>query len=139
MEEKDCLIIGGGPAGLTAAVYLARYRRNVVVFDTGGAALMPESHNYPGFANGISGRDLLSRLDEQANAYDVAVIKARVTSLARTDAGFMRAESFLLVLCCSPQESWMYIQRSSGSMQRSGRDRFDIARCAMASRPPIAK
>jgi thioredoxin reductase len=44
------LIIGGEPAGLTAAVYLARYRRNVLVFDSGEsrAALIPESHNYPG-------------------------------------------------------------------------------------------
>jgi thioredoxin reductase len=34
-QDVDCLIIGGGPAGLTAAVYLARYRRNVVVIDSG--------------------------------------------------------------------------------------------------------
>jgi thioredoxin reductase (NADPH) len=47
----DCLIIGGGPAGLTAAIYLARYRRAVVLVDDGRsrAALMPASHNYPGF------------------------------------------------------------------------------------------
>ena len=52
----DCLIIGGGPAGLTAAIYLARYRRNVVVVDAGDsrAALIPESHNYPGI-QGIAG------------------------------------------------------------------------------------
>ena len=58
----DYLIIGGGPAGLTAAVYLARYRRNVVVFDSNAsrAALIPKSHNYPGFAQGISGRKFLS-------------------------------------------------------------------------------
>jgi thioredoxin reductase (NADPH) len=42
----DCLIIGGGPAGLTAAIYLARYRRAAVLVDDGGsrAALIPASH-----------------------------------------------------------------------------------------------
>ena len=58
----DCLIIGGGPAGLTAAIYLARYRRRVTVVDAGKsrAALIPESHNYPGF-QGIAGPALLER------------------------------------------------------------------------------
>jgi thioredoxin reductase (NADPH) len=53
----DCIIIGGGPAGLTAAIYLARYRRQIVLIDSGEsrAALIPESHNYPGFQNGVSG------------------------------------------------------------------------------------
>jgi hypothetical protein len=47
----DCLIIGGGPAGLTAAIYLSRYCRGVLLADSGQsrAALIPESHNYPGF------------------------------------------------------------------------------------------
>src|SRR6185312_9392278 len=59
----DCLIIGGGPAGLTAAIYLARYRRQGLVVDAGEsrAALIPESHNYPGF-QGIAGPALLERL-----------------------------------------------------------------------------
>ena len=45
----DALIIGGGPAGLMAAIYLARYRREVLLIDEGAsrAALIPESHNYP--------------------------------------------------------------------------------------------
>jgi thioredoxin reductase (NADPH) len=49
MESFDCLIIGGGPAGLTAAVYLARYRRRIMLFDGGDsrASLIPKSHNYP--------------------------------------------------------------------------------------------
>jgi thioredoxin reductase (NADPH) len=50
-EMLDCLIIGGGPAGLTAAIYLARYRRETVMIDEGAsrARLIPASHNYPGF------------------------------------------------------------------------------------------
>src|SRR5215217_2362317 len=60
----DCLIIGGGPAGLTAAVYLARFRRKVVVVDSGSsrASLIPASHNYPGFPDGVGGEELLARL-----------------------------------------------------------------------------
>jgi thioredoxin reductase (NADPH) len=55
--ELDVLIVGGGPAGLTCAIYLARFRRHVVVADSGQsrAALIPETHNYPGFADGIAG------------------------------------------------------------------------------------
>jgi thioredoxin reductase (NADPH) len=69
-EPLDCMIVGGGPAGLTAATYLARYRRRVVLIDAGEsrAALIPESHNYPGF-QGINGKALLGRLRAQAERY----------------------------------------------------------------------
>jgi thioredoxin reductase (NADPH) len=89
--DLDCLIVGGGPAGLTAAIYLARYRRNVIVFDSGEsrAALIPESHNYPGFAHGISGRKLLSVLTGQAEDYGVRIVRSRVTSLMRKENGFV--------------------------------------------------
>jgi len=90
-EDLDCLIVGGGPAGLTTAVYLARYLRKVIVVDSSEsrAALIPESHNYPGFAHGISGSKLLRLLSEQADTYGVAVRKSRVTSLERTAKGFL--------------------------------------------------
>lgn len=86
----DCAIIGGGPAGLTAAVYLARYRRRVAVFDAGEsrAAWIPESHNYPGFPHGISGKALLARLREQASEYGARLVSTRVTDLARSIDGF---------------------------------------------------
>jgi thioredoxin reductase (NADPH) len=88
-SDLDCLIIGGGPAGLTAAIYLARYRRNVLVIDEGEsrARLIPESHNYPGFA-GISGPDLLAKLREQATGYGARLRKGRVEDLRRTGGGF---------------------------------------------------
>jgi thioredoxin reductase (NADPH) len=89
-EPCDCLIIGGGPAGLTAAVYLARYRRRIVLFDAGEsrASRIPESHNYPGFPGGISGSRLLGALRKQAGTYGVSQISARVTELKRQGGGF---------------------------------------------------
>lgn len=81
----DCLIIGGGPAGLTAAIYLARFRRNIVVVDSGfsRASLISASHNYPGFPEGIPGDELLERLRRQAAHYGVRLESGEVTALAR--------------------------------------------------------
>ena len=105
-DVLDCLIIGGGPAGLTAAVYLARYRRSVAVYSKGKsrASYIPKSHNYPGFPSGISGPELLELLNRQAKSYGVAVVPSRVTSLKKDadvfeagfDGGSVRARAVLL-------------------------------------------
>ena len=89
----DCLVIGGGPAGLTAAIYLARFRRAVlIVHDAASRAeLIPKTHNYPGFCDGISGRDLLAALREQAQRYGAALRQATVTGLAKSDDGLRAA------------------------------------------------
>ena len=86
----DCLVIGGGPAGLLAAVYLGRYRRSVQVIDAGEsrAAKIPESHNYPGFF-GIAGPELLRRLNAQARQYGAEVLTGRVTSLRKEGETFV--------------------------------------------------
>jgi thioredoxin reductase (NADPH) len=83
-ETLDCLIIGGGPAGLLAAIYFGRYRRHVQVIDAGEsrAAKIPLSHNYPGFF-GISGPELLARLRAQAEEYGVLTTGGRITSLRK--------------------------------------------------------
>ncbi len=79
----DCVIIGAGPAGLTAAIYLKRFRRTVQLIDAGNsrAMLIPMSHNYPGFSEGISGNELLMRLRTQAGHYGAEITFARVASI----------------------------------------------------------
>lgn len=86
----DCAIIGGGPAGLTAAVYLGRFYRSVVVFDHGKsrARYIRKSHNCPGFQYGISGEELLERLRAQARTYGAALYHDEVTQIARNADGF---------------------------------------------------
>jgi thioredoxin reductase (NADPH) len=88
--SKDCLIVGAGPGGLLAAVYLARFRRNVVLIDAGKSrcALIPRSHNVPGFEDGISGGHLLDRLRRQTERFGGSIIQGTVDRLDRTTAGF---------------------------------------------------
>ena len=92
--ELDCIIVGGGPAGLTAATYLRRLHRHVVVFDDGRsrARWIPESHNCPGFPMGVSGTELLRRLRDQASTYGATIHHTRVDLLERTGRGW-RAEA----------------------------------------------
>jgi thioredoxin reductase (NADPH) len=92
MEEcLDCLVIGAGPAGLTAAIYLARFRLSVRIVDAGNsrAALIPRTHNLAGFPGGISGTDFLARMREQAAEYGVEVQDALIEKVERTPDGFM--------------------------------------------------
>jgi thioredoxin reductase (NADPH) len=90
MEQRDAVVVGAGPAGLTAAIYLARFRRSVVVLSAGPsrASWIPESHNTPGFPHGVGGRDLLQRLTEQALAFGVEIREARIDALAPIAGGF---------------------------------------------------
>jgi thioredoxin reductase (NADPH) len=81
--RADCVVVGAGPGGLTAAVYLARYLRDVVVLDDGRsrALWIPCSHNCPGYPQGIPGPELLERLRRQAERYGTPVREERVETL----------------------------------------------------------
>ena len=82
-QPLDCLIVGGGAGGLTAAIYLARFRRNALIVDSGKSrlSLIPTSHNYPGFPQGIHGPELLERLTAQALHYGSSITKGTVTQI----------------------------------------------------------
>ncbi len=87
----DCIIIGAGPAGLTAAIYLARFRLSIRLFDCGSsrAALIPCTHNHAGYPEGIAGKDLLARMLRQAELYGARLEPVRVTEVERAGDEFV--------------------------------------------------
>jgi len=89
MDEPilDCLIIGGGPAGLTAAIYLARFHLDILVVDGGKsrAASIPCTRNHAGFPEGIAGAELLQRMRDQACKYGAKIETEYVTKLEREE------------------------------------------------------
>jgi len=109
-EVLDCIVVGGGPGGLTAATYLARFRRSVRLFDTGctRAGWIPRSRNCPGFPHGVGGEELLQRMRDQASKFGVETIPDEVTALHRDDDGFrirhgdteLRARHVILATGC---------------------------------------
>ena len=95
MDEPviDCLIIGGGPAGLTAAIYLARFHLDTMVVDAGKsrASSIPCTRNVSGFTNGIEGKELLKRMRDQACKYGAKMEAEIVTRLERSEQGLFTA------------------------------------------------
>jgi thioredoxin reductase (NADPH) len=89
-KPLDCLIVGGGPAGLTAAIYLARFHLDILVVDDGKgrAESIPCTHNHAGYPDGISGKELVRLMREQAQRYGARIERDYVTRLDKTDGGF---------------------------------------------------
>ena len=89
-EPLDCLIVGGGPAGLTAAIYLARFLLKVRVVDEGRsrAGWIPCTRNVSGFPDGISGEELLGRMRDQAEKYGACFTQRPGHPARPADGGF---------------------------------------------------
>ena len=87
----DCLIVGGGPAGLTTGLYLARFKRRFAIVDSGTprAAWIPTSHNIPVFADGISGQEILARTRTNLEQYGATIQSGRVTGLQKQPDRFI--------------------------------------------------
>ncbi|MGE5252266.1 MAG: FAD-dependent oxidoreductase [Bacteroidota bacterium] len=80
----DAIIVGGGPTGLTAAIYLAREGQDVLVIEKGGlggqVGLTETMDNFPGFPEGISGAEFAERLGQQARRFGVEILQAQMVT-----------------------------------------------------------
>jgi len=76
----DVIVIGGGPTGLTAAIYAARENQSVLIIEKsapgGQAGVTERLDNYPGFPDGVAGHELADRMRRQAERYGVEILQA---------------------------------------------------------------
>ncbi len=98
MHCYDVIIVGGGPSGLTTAIYAARENLDTLVIDSKGlggqAGVTEKLDNYPGFPEGIGGAELADRFVRQAERYDVEMLQAvSVTGIAETDTHLLEVRT----------------------------------------------
>lgn len=114
--DYDLVIIGGGPAGLTAGLYAARARLNILLIEKlvpGGQIISTDwIENYPGFPDGISGVDLVGKMTEQVKRFDLNIETGEVLSLdlsgpvkeVRLDGKTIAARAVIIASGASPRK-----------------------------------
>ncbi len=115
MERYDIIIAGAGPAGLTAAIYSARSKLKTLYIEklsTGGqAATTDEIENYPGFPDGVAGRELAALMEKQAERFGADKLAAKVQELqvegdyrvVRTNKGDFSAKAVIIASGAAPK------------------------------------
>lgn len=108
------IIIGAGPAGLTAALYAGRYRLKTMLFEKtapGGRILMSESiENYPGFPGGVSTYELMSRMEKQIRDLDIEIRIVEVSDIdcrslsVKTDGGTYQTQALIMATGARPRK-----------------------------------
>lgn len=96
--EADVVIVGGGPAGLTAGIYASRGQLDTIVLEKGlpggQIAQTEDVENYPGFPEAITGPELSQRMVAQAEKFGARILMEEVTGLQRLTDGRFRVEGF---------------------------------------------
>ncbi len=117
-ELYDVIIVGSGPAGMTAAIYTARALYKTLVLEKVGAggqmALTHNIENYPGFPDGINGYDLSMKMEEQAKRFNTVMEYATVEEIekddesgifhVKTDGGLYHSKAVLIASGVSPRK-----------------------------------
>ncbi|HEY4283535.1 MAG TPA: NAD(P)/FAD-dependent oxidoreductase [Chthoniobacterales bacterium] len=91
MKTREVIVIGGGIAGLSAAIYLARAQRDTLVIDSGHsmAKWEPKVENYLGFPKGVDGEDLLKNGRKQAERYGAEFLQDKITDARSENDNFL--------------------------------------------------
>ncbi len=116
MSKQDLIIVGAGPAGLTAGIYASRARLKTTLFERlapGGQILLTDwVENYPGFPEGVSGFELVDRMKRQAEKFGLQITSREVQGLefseagqaAVTDEDRLESRAVILATGASPQK-----------------------------------
>jgi thioredoxin reductase (NADPH) len=135
-EDYDLIILGGGPAGLTAGIYAARARLNTLLVEKGvpggQAAVTSHIENYPGFPEGVEGPELGRRMQDQAIHFGLNVMAASIaqvtlegeTKVVHTGHGVFRARA--LIVACGAQSVPLGVK---GELELRGRGVSYCATC----------
>jgi len=136
----DAIIIGGGPAGLTAGIYLSRARMDTLLIEKalpGGQAILTEIiENYPGFPHGIAGPELMQKMEEQAVRFglkieygEVEEVKIKEDKVKIVKINNQEYKTLTIILASGAEASKMEV---SGEEELRGRG---VSYCATCDAP----